>query len=90
MEQKTKRIILLTIKNTFKTLLGAAAISSFMGGCLYLSWKLTGDLYFGFAGLGLPFVLYTVWDYSKSQVEIQIESEQRLMNTLSKEYEPRI
>jgi hypothetical protein len=87
LDLKTKRTIVLAVKNTVKTLLVAAVLFSYMAGCLFLSWRLTNDLYFGFAGILFPFVLYTIWDYSKSQVERELEDEERMIRTLSKKHE---
>ena len=87
MDLKTKRTIILAAKNTVKTLLGAGAMFAFMAGSLYLSWHFTTELYFGFAGISVPFVLYTIWDYSKSQVERELEEEERMIRTLSRNHE---
>jgi hypothetical protein len=87
MDIKLKRTIILTAKNLFMVLLAGAMIFGYMFVSLMLSQKYTGDLYFGFAAISLPFVIYTVWDYSKNRVEHELEREQDLIRTLSKKQE---
>jgi hypothetical protein len=52
-----------------------------------LSQKYTGDLYFGIAAIALPFLIYAVWDQAKTRVEYEMEREENLVRTLSKNYE---
>jgi hypothetical protein len=87
MDAKIKRTVILTIKNLAKLLAFGSLAVGYMIASIALSQKYTGDLYFGFAAIALPFLLYTVWDHSKTRVEYEMEREQNLINTLSKNYE---
>lgn len=84
MDQKTKRTLIRTIKNISKGVLFVILMGGFMFGSLLLSHHYTGDLYLGFAGMTLPILFYSIWDYSQKQVEHEIEQEERLIRELSR------
>lgn len=90
MDQKTKRIINQTLKNLGKLFLFAGSLLLYGFFCLWVSKEFTGDLGFGLAAMFVPLIVTAVWDQSKQQVESQIYNEERLIDTLSKNHEPRI
>ena len=87
MDVKLKRTVILTVKNLFKVLAFGSLIVAYMVGSIVLSQKYTGDLYFGFAAILFPFLIYVVWDQAKTRVEYEMEREQELIRTLSKTHE---
>ena len=87
MDARTKRIALLTIKNLCKTMCYSIIGGLYFAFCLWLSYYYTRDTWFGLIGLFIPMIIYTVWDYSKGQIEDEMENEERTMKALSRKYE---
>jgi hypothetical protein len=90
MDQKTTRIFIKTLHNLGKLLLFTGSLLVYGFFCLWASSILFNDLGFGLAGMFIPLIITAVWDQSKQQVESELYKEENLINTLSKNYEPRI
>jgi hypothetical protein len=51
-----------------------------------LSIEYTGGPLAGFLSFFLPVIIYFVWDVSKSQIESEINKEERLVETIKRGY----
>jgi phosphate starvation-inducible membrane PsiE len=87
MDVKTKRTIILSIKNLCKLLCFGSIVVGYMAASIWMSVRYFGDIYIGFAAIALPFLFYAVWDQAKTCVEYEMEREQDLIRTLSKTHE---
>ena len=87
LEQKTKRIINKTLINLSKLFAFVGAIGILMWSSLWLSYELSGDFFFGIAGMFIPLIIFSVWDMSKNQVEAEIYKEEGTISALSRKYE---
>jgi len=86
LEQKTKRIVVQTLKNLGKLFGFVGVIMLYMFTCLWISHEYFGDILFGIAAFFVPVMFYAVWDQSKNQVESQIYNEERTIDALKREY----
>ena len=87
LEQKTKRILKVTLVNLGKLFAFVVGVFIFMLACLWVSQWASGDIYFGLAAFFVPVIIYAVWDQSKAQVEHELWKEEDTVSALSRKYE---
>ena len=87
MDVKTKRTLLKASVNFVKIVMLCIVFFAYMLGSMWVSFKLFDNVGFGIAAIGIPFLIYAVWDHAKMAVEREIEKEESLIRTLSKNHE---
>lgn len=87
MDMKTSRILKTAFSAGLKTFFIGIGVLLFMIGLLYASVWATGSVAPILIIAAASFFCMAMWDYAKMKVEREMRDEERLVDTLSKNYE---